>query len=375
MLRAFMNDPLVKEYASVLPEYERQRVACAHYVVGLLQNAGLKIHHVASRVKRPGSLEGKLRRKPGRYHRLDDVTDLIGVRVITYFESDVGVVGRLLEENLTVDWLNSVDKGMMQDPDRFGYRGVHYVVRLPASPDSPSPPWFEVQIRSILQHAWAEMEHDLGYKSRDAVPREVRRRFNRLSGLLEMADEEFMALHRLSRDYAANLPARVQEAPDSVFVDAQSMTHLLSTSPVRDIDAEVAEALHVKLLVGWPDLERPQRLAGLLQYVGVHSVGTLDKELRRNAQNIVRFASVLLPRLRSAWMPAGGARPGVSVVHYVLLRVCANPSLDPAEVMAMLDLNHPDGLPHLTEIVMDAYREIQESGPAALPVPGTPLSP
>ena len=182
MLRAFMNDPLVKEYASVLPEYERQRVACAHYVVGLLQNAGLKIHHVASRVKRPGSLEGKLRRKPGRYHRLDDVTDLIGVRVITYFESDVGVVGRLLEENLTVDWLNSVDKGMMQDPDRFGYRGVHYVVHLPASPDSPSTPWFEVQIRSILQHAWAEMEHDLGYKSRDAVPREVRRRFNRLSG-------------------------------------------------------------------------------------------------------------------------------------------------------------------------------------------------
>lgn len=361
MLGVFMTT-LVREYQAALPRYEAQRQGAVALVSELL--TGLKIHHVTSRVKRPASLGDKLRRKPGRYDTLQDVTDLIGVRVITYFESDVGAVSRRLEERLLVDWENSVDKGMMHDPDRFGYKGVHYVVRAPEG-HALGPQRFEVQIRSILQHAWAEIEHDLGYKNRQAVPREVRRRFNRLSGLLEIADEEFMALGRLSRDYAANLPARVEQAPDSVFVDAQSVAHLLSIPPVRDLDRAVASALTVPLLVNWPDPERPQRLAGLLQHAGVYSVGQLQKELRRNEADIVGFAARLLPRLREAWLPAGGARPGVSIVHLALLRLCAHPGNDPAEVTELLDLPYPDRREHFTQIVREVYaqwRTAQEAG-------------
>lgn len=353
-----MDPELLRAYEEALPDYERLRSAVVAHTTRLLTEAGLNIHHITGRVKRPASLADKLRRKPGRYRTLGDVTDLVGLRVITYFESDVQVVARLIEEHHVVDWNHSIDKSRMHDPDRFGYLGVHYVVR--AEPDLvPELPGahYEVQIRSILQHAWAEIEHDLGYKSREAVPREVRRRFYRLAGLLEMADEEFMALHRLSHDYAATLPARIAEAPDSVFIDAPSMTSLLGAPPIRDLDLQIAEALHVPLLSGWSDPERAQRLASLLHHVGVHSVGLLHQELARQGPQLVRFASALLPQVRELWTPAGGLRPGSSVIQYGLWRACANPGLDPLEIIRLLDLS--GSAPGMVETVRAVYaREV-----------------
>lgn len=359
---------LVKAYAAALPEYEALREAAVAHVTQLIQGAGLKIHHITGRVKKTASLEDKLRRKPGRYTSLDGVTDLVGVRVITYFESDVAAVAHLLEDHHVIDWENSMDKSKMHDPDRFGYMGVHYVLRV-VEDDGPLQHFqgrrFEVQIRSILQHAWAEIEHDLGYKNKEAVPREVQRRFYRLAGLLEMADEEFMALDRLSRDYAATLPERVHREPDSVFIDSQSMAYLIANPPIRDLDEDVAAALNVLLLRDWPDPERPQRLSSLLHYVGVHSVGTLEKEMRRHSDEILRFASLLMPQLREAWTPAGGARPGTSVVHYALLRACANANLDPFEIVSTLDMTGVLSPEQLVASVREAYDQVQ-AGPAIL---------
>ncbi|WP_353886115.1 GTP pyrophosphokinase family protein [uncultured Deinococcus sp.] len=353
---------MVSDYQTWRAQYEALRDAAVAQMGRLVRGAGLNIHHVTGRVKQPLSLADKLRRKPGRYARLGDVTDLVAVRVITYFESDVQVVAGLVEAGYVVDWDHSVDKSKMHDPDRFGYLGVHYVVYPPArEPEfaglGMEKMRFEIQIRSILQHAWAEIEHDLGYKNRDAVPREVRRRFYRLAGLLEMADEEFMALARMNRDYAANLPVRVAEEPEGVFVDVQSVTYLLDVAPVRLLDEAVADALNVTLLVGWPDPERPQRLTSLLHYIGVRSVGQLQKELARHETDILRFAAALMPRLREAWTPAGGARPGTSLVHYALLRACTNPGLDPAYIVSLLDLTSESGL-QMAGTVREVYESV-----------------
>ncbi|GGO29351.1 GTP pyrophosphokinase [Deinococcus humi] len=359
-----MTDPLVTTYQAREARYAALRDAALAHTTHLIEEAGLKVHNITGRLKRPESLADKLRRKPGRYRTLEDVTDLVAVRVITYFESDVAAVSRLLEAHHEINWEHSVDKSMMHDPDRFGYMGVHYVVKVPRlveqfTPHVTEPPQhYEVQIRSILQHAWAEIEHDLGYKNREAVPREVQRRFYRLAGLLEMADEEFMALDRLSRDYAATLPERVRTEPDSVFIDAQSIQHLLEVSPVRDLDEAVAARLGVPLLTRWPDPERPQRLSTLLHYVSVHSVGGLLGELRRNRPDILDFAARLLPRLPEAWLPAGGVRPGTGLVNHALLRACANPSLNPQEIITALDMSGILSTRQMVDTVLDTYAEV-----------------
>ncbi len=330
---------LLAAYRAQHGMYVTLREDVMRLIEGLIEGAGIKIHHLTSRLKTSGSLREKLRRKPGRYRQLSDVTDLVGVRIITYFEQDVAAVSRALEAVFDIDWDNSVDKSKVHDPDRFGYMGVHYVTRFESREYAGGcSPRFEVQIRSILQHAWAEIEHDLGYKSRAAVPREVQRRFYRLAGLLEVADEEFMAIHRLSQDYVATLPERIAHSPDGVFIDAQSMAYLIHDASVRKLDLEVAQALNVPLLDHWADPERPQRLASILDYVGVRSVGQLLKDLRRLQPVVVQFAAALAPDLQGIWTPAGGARLGTSIVHYALWRACSHAGLKADVVARLLDL-------------------------------------
>jgi len=97
------------------------------------------------------------------------------------------------------------------EEERFGYQSVHYLVRLSnARAALPEYQRFagaitEVQVRTILQHAWAEIEHDIQYKSSAAIPRDIRRRFMALAGMLELADREFQAIQ--DEDAALNRAA------------------------------------------------------------------------------------------------------------------------------------------------------------------------
>jgi hypothetical protein len=97
------------------------------------------------------------------------------------------------------DVLQRLDK-TSAEPDRLGYQSIHYLVQYPRSRTSLSDNrrfaglTAEIQVRTILQHAWAEIEHDIQYKAVAAVPELIRRRFTALAGLIEIADREFQAI-------------------------------------------------------------------------------------------------------------------------------------------------------------------------------------
>ncbi|WP_254617301.1 GTP pyrophosphokinase [Burkholderia metallica] len=298
---------------------------------GFLAVQGVRHVDVASRVKDRSSLEAKIARKGhGRYKSLSDITDVCGVRVITYFEGDVKRVADIVEREFDVDRENSVDKSTPGDPDRFGYRSVHYVATLGKDRTALSEYSLyagfkiEIQIRSILQHAWAEIEHDIGYKSAEAVPLIVKRRFSRLAGLLELADEEFMTIRRELDEYGRELPSRLAAKSDEVSIDAESFFAFInSDATVRAIDEEIARSVDAPLRALSKD--NVSRRVAQLHTAGLKSIGELRTALQQNHDHVIEVANRWLHRdpvkLQDANWHDAGMPYGISTFYlaYTLL--------------------------------------------------------
>ena len=128
----------------------------------LLKSNGVKEHQITCRVNDIDKLEEKVKRKKEKYSKLSDITDLIGLRIITYYEDDVDLIADILKKEFIIDDINSIDKRVLEN-DKFGYRSLHYVVNLNKTRSGLTEYKkykslkAEIQIRSILQHAWAEI--------------------------------------------------------------------------------------------------------------------------------------------------------------------------------------------------------------------------
>ena len=197
-------EAILQEYRDHLPAFQERAAAIHKLLKETLDGAGLLVAAIESRVKTAASLGGKLALKGGKYASLKDITDIIGLRVITFYTDDVDKVASAVERLFTVDWENSVDKRKLLQIDSFGYQSLHYICS-----QADFPYRFEIQMRTVLQHAWANLNHDTGYKSGVEVPREYLRNLNRLAGMLELADEQFSRIRTDITDYRRRVQALV----------------------------------------------------------------------------------------------------------------------------------------------------------------------
>ena len=86
---------------------------------------------VQTRPKSIASFAEKIVRKWPKYHDpLNQLTDLCGGRIITHTQSQVQDICKLIEENLLIDWDNSVDVKQRLKPSEFGYLSVHYIIQF-----------------------------------------------------------------------------------------------------------------------------------------------------------------------------------------------------------------------------------------------------
>jgi ppGpp synthetase/RelA/SpoT-type nucleotidyltranferase len=183
---------------SVVEEYDRDRDLHSDYAGtlhtltrDLLAASRFKYHSVQYRLKDRTSLARKVL-SDLKYSSLTDVADVIGIRVITYFADEVDVVAGIIRREFMVE-----DEKDRRTPGQFGYRSLHQVVRL-NSVRSGLLEYTrfvklkaEIQIRSILDHAWAEIAHDRAYKGSALVPTSIPEQFSRLAALLQDADRQF----------------------------------------------------------------------------------------------------------------------------------------------------------------------------------------
>jgi ppGpp synthetase/RelA/SpoT-type nucleotidyltranferase len=193
-----MNDEckdLLAWYQTEFAQFDAAAKAAGVALAERLRDASIEVHLVHARAKSIESLAMKLRKKNYADPR-GHTTDLIGIRVITLFQSDVDTVVELLPHYLERNDEHSSDKRDDLGASQFGYRSVHFVGPLSTLqgvilPDAVLGFQAEIQVRSVLEHAWAEMEHELVYKRRTNYSDDTQRNIAAVAGTLELMDVLF----------------------------------------------------------------------------------------------------------------------------------------------------------------------------------------
>ena len=266
----------VRKYAEIQPGLVPVTEGFVDLVTSILDEAGINYLTVSGRAKSVSSFALKAAKTvDGRLvfpDPLHEITDQIGVRVITYVHSDVQAVVDLLEDQIVVH--DDRDLGQeIASEGRFGYASRHLLVGLDPTRDDAGGLLHghraALQIRTVLQHAWAEFEHDVRYKG--AVPpehaHELDRRFTLAAGLLELADREFSTIRDLLRDGPAETAAAVdaERSDDDPRMSPRELAAFLA--------GQYADA-------GWSRTDHYAWISTLVLELGITSLAALGDTLR-----------------------------------------------------------------------------------------------
>lgn len=200
----------------------------------VLDERKINYYSISSRAKSIESYEAKASKEKYK-DPLSEIEDMAGVRVITYTDADAKTVSQIVQELFEIQPEHAVDKAEELGTDRVGYRSIHCVgtlgderVRLPENKIFNGM-YFEVQVRTILQHAWAEFEHDRNYKFAGILPKEIRRRLLIAAANLESVDREFDSLSQAIDSYSLEVKGKTEAGNLQISIDSTSLKTYLGT--------------------------------------------------------------------------------------------------------------------------------------------------
>jgi len=196
----------IEQYRNIRPLYEAYCNILKMILTKCIEQKKIKYHSIEARAKdidkfgEKASQVSEINANEPKYQNpIAEITDMAGARIITFFPITINDIDKVIYEEFDV--IEKSDKNdLLEKEDKFGYQSIHYLVKL--RDDRIKLPEYqncnkliaEIQVRTILQHAWAEIEHDIEYKTSITIPKTIKRRFLALAGLLEIADREFQSI-------------------------------------------------------------------------------------------------------------------------------------------------------------------------------------
>ncbi|XUM21334.1 GTP pyrophosphokinase [Bradyrhizobium oligotrophicum S58] len=260
------NDP-----RAWLPEAILRHQRLTPAVVGLLENVltrnRIDYLSVVGRTKDASSAEEKIRRKKYNQPQVE-LTDLSGIRIITFLETQVKAISEVIRSAFEVDEKNSLDRSTSLGDDKIGYRSTHFVCSLGANRkglleyESLSELKFEIQVRTVLQHAWAELAHDRSFKLGTGLPTKIQRKLNLYSGMLELVDGAFDDIAREVDEYRAAIAQKTPTQLTEIELNSLSIQKYL---------AELAEENDLNI----PSVEIPNDILDEFRAFGLHKIKDL----------------------------------------------------------------------------------------------------
>ena len=193
--------------------------------------------------------------------------------------------------------------------DSFGYNSLHYICRLKDKAFEDIR--FELQMRTALQHVWSTIEHDTGYKGEVKIPREYKRQFSRLAGMLELVDDEFSRLRIVLTDYRRQVQTLVKSGQlDEVSLSGDSFRSYLDLKPFDRLNRRIAavnqaEIYPVSLMNYLP----------LLEKFGMETLGDVQQFIDENSDDAYQLAVSQLAVTDLDILSSGAALQYLSLVY------------------------------------------------------------
>lgn len=210
------------------------------------------------RVKNTNSfLEKALYRNKRYQDPLNDITDKVGLRFVVLSVDEIRKISEIITEATL--WQHSKDRDFEEEreakPELFTYQSIHYIIRNNNAFDYngilvPANTPCEIQIRTLLQHAYAELSHDIVYKPTGTVPQGLKRKFARSMALIEATDELFREVNKMIAD------------------EDEKFTELVSVLKPHSLSFEYNENLNRFIYVAFKSIiEEGRFISDLLQFI------------------------------------------------------------------------------------------------------------
>jgi len=224
-------ESIIKWYDSIQDKYQK----FMEYVIVLIKDNfksnKIIIHNINGRIKSKDSFINKALKDKYK-DPIDDIKDIIGLRIISYIENEIYGISEKLSLIFDIVEEHSIDKSEELGINKIGYRSLHKIIKL--KDNDPNFKEYEgicieVQIRSILEHTWAEIEHDKNYKFNGELPSKLKRQLNLISGALELIDKNINATVEEIDQYVKNTSRLINEKQyKNIDISTISLTNFLS---------------------------------------------------------------------------------------------------------------------------------------------------